>query len=673
MSKEEARKRLCQLRSEIADHNYRYFVLDQPVISDHQFDALMAELVSLETRYPDLVTPDSPSQRVGGQPLSAFAVVRHPQPLLSLDNAFGEGDLLDFDRRVRAVAGGPVEYVVEPKIDGLTVALTYLDGLFTTGATRGDGEVGEDITANLRTVRTVPLRLTPSQEAPVPSRLVVRGEAYLPKEAFAQLNKGREREGEPPFANPRNAAAGSLRQLDPGVTASRPLAVIVYELLVAEGVVFNSHTENLAYLAGLGFPTDPRCHLCRDIREVVALCQEWEIRRHELPYEIDGLVVKVNSLSLQRELGARSKSPRWAVAYKFAAEQAETVLTDIFVRVGRTGVLTPNAVLQPVRLAGTTVSRATLHNEDLIRERDIRIGDTVVVQKAGEIIPEVVRVIKEKRTGRERPFIMPDTCPECGSRVVRASGEVAHRCTGGLVCPAQIKEAIIHFASRDAMNIEGIGPAIVNQLVEAGLIKDAADLYFLEQSRLVTLERMGDQLATNLLKAIQASKTNSLAQLLFGLGIRHVGARAARVLANHFGKMERLAGATVQELTAVPEIGPKIAESICQFMAEPHNREVIEKLKKAGVNMEQKAMVPEEAKRPLAGKKFVLTGTLASLSRGEAQARIEAMGGEVSGSVSKKTDFLVVGKDPGSKYDKARDLGVPVLTEEEFLAMLDGE
>ncbi|KKM09570.1 NAD-dependent DNA ligase LigA [Clostridiales bacterium PH28_bin88] len=667
----QARERAEELRRIIEEHNYHYYVLDQPMITDQEYDALMQELILLEDRFPELVTPDSPTQRVGGKPLEAFGTVRHRAPLLSLDNAFGDGDLRDFARRVESALGQPVAYMVEPKIDGLSVALTYENGLFATGATRGDGETGEDVTQNLKTVPTVPLRL----REPLP-RLEVRGEAYMSKEAFRRLNEIREERGEALFANPRNAAAGSLRQLDPRVTASRSLSVLVYEVLSVEGKEVASHAQALNLLVEQGFAVEPNRRLCRDIEEVVAFCREWTERRDELPYEIDGMVVKVNDLRQQAELGARSKSPRWAIAYKFPAQQAVTVLEDIFVRVGRTGVLTPNAVLRPVRLAGTTVSRATLHNEDIIREKDVRIGDTVVVQKAGEIIPEVVEVLKERRTGGERPFKMPETCPECGSAVARPEGEAASRCTGGLVCPAQVREAIIHFVSRDAMNIEGLGPAVVAQLLDAGLIHDAADLYYLRYDDLVKLERMGAQSSRNLLDAIEASKQNSLAQLIFALGIRHVGSRAARVVADHFHTMGRLQEADFDELVTVPDIGPKIAESIRSFFKEEHNRQVLDKLAAAGVNMTA-GEVPTGA-QPMAGKRFVLTGTLEGMTRQEAQSRIEALGGQVAGSVSKQTDYVVVGANPGSKYDKARALiesnaapGLSILTEEELMAMLE--
>lgn len=670
LSREEAQKRLAELRRTIEEHNYRYFVLDAPVITDEEYDALMRELLELEERFPDLVTPDSPSRRVGGAPRPEFATVRHRQPLLSLSNAFSPGEVRDFDRRVREFAGGveEVDYVVELKIDGLSVALTYTDGEFAIGATRGDGEVGEDVTANLRTVRTLPLRL----RRPV-SRLEVRGEVYMPKAAFARLNREREEAGEPTFANPRNAAAGSLRQLDPRVTASRTLGLFVYEVLyTTDAPQPATHREALDYLAELGLPVNPYRRYCRNIEEVLQELAQWNLeRRTALPYQIDGLVIKVNDLSLQRSLGATAKSPRWALAYKFPAEQAITRVRDIMVRVGRTGVLTPTVVLEPVRLAGSTVSRATLHNEDIIREKDVRLGDTVVIQKAGDVIPEVVKVLPERRTGEEKEFHMPEKCPACGAKVIREPGEAAHRCTGGLACPAQVKERIIHFASRPAMDIQGLGPAIVSQLLEAGLIRDAGDLYYLKVEDLLPLERFGQQSAQNLIAAIEASKERGLERLLFALGIRHVGERAARVLATHFRSLDRLQQASLEELTSLTDIGPKIAESLRAFFAEPLNLQVLEKLRRAGVKTE--VGLEPGTPGPLAGKTFVLTGTLPHLTRQQATDLILRAGGKVAGSVSRRTDYVVVGENPGSKYDKARELGITMLDEEEFLKLVRGE
>ncbi|MBE3581257.1 MAG: NAD-dependent DNA ligase LigA [Thermoanaerobacteraceae bacterium] len=665
VSREQAQRRLEELRRLIEEHNYRYFVLDAPIISDREYDELMRELLELEATFPELVTPDSPSQRVGGAPRPEFAAVRHRQPLLSLANAFSPQEILDFDRRVRELAGARADYVVEPKIDGLSVALVYIDGVFTTGATRGNGEVGEDVTANLRTVRALPLRL----KRPV-ARLEVRGEVYMPKEAFARLNKAREDAGEPVFANPRNAAAGSLRQLDPKVTASRALGLFVYQVLYTEEDEPLTQMEALEYLAGLGFPVNPYRVHCRHVQEVLNTLEEWTPeRRAALPYEIDGLVIKVNNLGVQRVLGATAKSPRWAVAYKFPAEQAVTRVVDVIVRVGRTGVLTPTALLEPVRLAGSTVSRASLHNEDIIREKDVRIGDTVVIQKAGDVIPEVIKVLPARRTGEEKEFHFPERCPACGSRVVREEGEAARRCTGGLACPAQVKERIIHFASRPAMDIQGLGPAIVSQLLDAGLIADAGDLYYLKVEDLLPLERFAEQSARNLISAIEASKDKGLERLLFALGIRHVGERAARTLARHFRSLDRLREASLEELTTLPDIGPKIAASIKAFFDEPRNLEVLEKLRRAGVKMEAE---PEpETAGPLAGKTFVLTGTLPNLTRQEATDLIVRAGGKVASSVSRRTDYVVVGDNPGSKYDKARELGIPLLDEEGLRKLLE--
>lgn len=661
MDLEQARLRAEQLRKEIRHHNHLYYVLDQPELSDAEYDALYRELLRLEEQFPELVSPDSPTRRVGGQPLKAFGQVRHRIPLLSLDNAFNAEELRAFDGRVRQNLGGEkMEYMVEAKIDGLAVALTYEQGRLVQGATRGDGEVGEDITENLKTIRTLPLELPRA-----PSLLEVRGEAFMPKKAFARLNAERETNGEPVFANPRNAAAGSLRQLDPKVTAKRSLALFIYALAQTEGLEFATHAAALDWLEELGLPVNPRRRLCRDIEEVIAAAEEWAAIRHQLPYDIDGLVIKVNNLSQQQRLGFTAKSPRWAIAYKFPAEQAETVVEDIEITVGRTGVLTPTAVLRPVFVAGSTVSRASLHNEDIIREKDVRIGDHVLIHKAGDIIPEVVRVLAEKRSGQERKFSMPAHCPACGSKVVRSAGEVAVRCPNRF-CPAQNREAINHFVSRDAMNIEGLGPAVVSQLLEAGLIRDAADLYNLREEDLLPLERMGKKSAQNLLQAIAASKERGLGPLLFALGIRHVGAKAARTLARQFGSLDRLAAASEEELQQIPEVGPKMAEAIVQFFADEHNRNLLAKLKAAGVIMEEAAVIPAEDHLPLAGQTVVITGTLSRMGRKEAENLVEELGGKASGSVSKKTSFVVAGENPGSKLEKARALGIPVLSEEEF-------
>lgn len=666
-------ERIRKLRDEIEFHNYQYYVLDDPVISDAEYDALMRELVELEAEHPELVTPDSPTQRVGAAPAEAFAPVVHRSPMMSLANVYSVEELRAFDTRVRkALDGEPVEYVAELKIDGLAVSLTYEDGKFVRGATRGDGTTGEDVTHNLKTIRSIPMRLRLDR----PVSIDVRGEVYMIRREFHKLNEERRAAGEPLFANPRNAAAGSLRQLDPKVTAARPLDIFVYGIgymSAAGGAAPETHLEALGLLKEAGFRTNPNTRLCRTIDEVVDYCANWGERRDTLDYEIDGVVVKVNSLAQQERLGATARSPRWAVAYKFPARQATTKVRDIIVQVGRTGTLTPVAVLDPVELAGSTVSRATLHNEDIIRAKDIRIGDTVVVEKGGDVIPEVVKVVTERRTGAEREFRMPAKCPECGADVVRLEGEAASRCVGGMACPAQVREGILHFASRDAMDIEGMGPSLVAQLLDAGLVKTVADIYDLKLDDIARLERMGRKSAENLLGAIERSKSHPLHRLVFALGIRHVGERSARDLAEHFGTMDRLAAATYDELTDVPDVGPKVAESVLAFFREARNREILRRLADAGVNMKETEKAVPSAESPLAGKTVVLTGTLERFTRKEAEEAVLARGGKVSSSVSRKTDYVVVGKDPGSKYDKARELGVTILDEHEFERLLGEE
>lgn len=656
-------ERLLSLRRDIEDANERYYGQDNPVITDAEYDQLMRELVALEKKYAEWATPDSPSQRVGGTVTKEFAKVRHVEALLSLDNAFEAGDLREFDRRVRAFARD-VEYVVELKIDGLTVALTYEDGILTRGATRGDGEVGEDITFNVKTISSVPLRL----KEPV-ARLDVRGEGYMPKASFARLNQEREEEGQATFANPRNAAAGSLRQLDSRITAQRKLEFFAYQMLLPENLGVTEQTEVLAYLKQQGFAVNPGYRVFTDIEELIEYCGNMAAERHNLPYDIDGLVIKVNDLSQQREMGFTAKSPRWAIAYKFPAEQVETIVEDIVVRVGRTGVLTPTAVLTPVLVAGSTVSRATLHNLDNIQEKDIRIGDRVLLQKAGDVIPEVVKALQEKRTGQERLFEMPQECPECGSPVAREAGEVAHRCTS-ISCPARQREAIIHFIARDAMNIDGLGPAVVQQLLEAGLIHDAADLYYLQSDDLVKLERMGQKSAENLLNAIEASKERGLAPLIFAMGIRHAGEKAGKVLAKRFGSMDKLAEATFDELQTIPDVGPAMAGSLVSFFSQESTAKFLAKLIKAGVSM-----AAEQSARPqiLAGKTVVVTGSLQRWDRAGIENLIDEYGGKAAGSVSKKTSFLVAGEKAGSKLAKAKELGVPVMTEDEFAEWLARE
>lgn len=664
MDKDKAAARIRELSRIIHEHNYNYHVLDNPVITDAEFDALMRELEMLEREFPDLVAPDSPTQRVGSRPAEGFAQVVHGVPMLSLDNAFSAEDLRNFVRRAQNLAhGAQMEFVVELKVDGLAVSLLYENGVFARGATRGDGEVGEDITHTLKTVHSIPLRLREAVD------LEVRGEVYMPRASFIKLNEEREQAGLPLFANPRNAAAGTLRQLDPRVAAARNLDMFTYGIGAAGVPLPPTHYEALQFLKKLGFRVNPEIAVFSNLEDVVKYCESWREKRYDLPYDIDGLVIKVNDLGMQQQLGTTSKSPRWAIAYKFPAEQAVTRVKDITVQVGRVGTLTPLAELEPVKLAGTVVKRASLHNEDILKAKDVRIGDWVVVQKAGDIIPEVVEVVKGRRTGEEKPFKMPAECPACGSRVERLPGEVAVRCFNP-ACPAQVLEQIVHFASRAAMDIEGLGPAAVEQLLNAGLVKNAADLYYLAGRReeLLQLERKAEKSVDNLLAAIERSKKQPLWRLLSGLGIRFVGERTAKILAEHFGSLEKLRAASADELEAIAEIGPKIAQSIIYFFSQDSTAEMIAKLQAAGVNMTQEKK--EENAKPLAGKTFVLTGTLPSFTREEAKRLIEEAGGTVSGSVSKNTDYVLVGDKPGSKAEKAAKLGIPQIDEQKFRAML---
>lgn len=651
-------QRLDSLRREIDRHNWLYHVKDSPEISDAQYDALMRELLQLEAEHPDLVTATSPSQRVGGAVLEGFAPAIHSSPMLSLDKAFTTAELRAFDQRMRRLLNAAPAYVVELKIDGLAVAADYEDGLYRRGATRGDGLVGEDITANLRTVKALPLRLSQ------PVSLRVRGEAYMPRQAFEALNKVREAQGQPLFANPRNAAAGSLRQLDPRVTAARNIDLFVFTLENAEQYR-DSHWQAMDWLEELGFKVNPFRQRFTDIEEIIQHIETWRAGRQELAYATDGMVITVDGLQLQRRAGQTAKSPRWAIAWKFPAEQGQSRLQAITLNVGRTGAITPAAELEPVKLAGTVVSRATLHNEDYISAKDIRIGDLVLVQKAGDIIPEIVEPLKAQRTGAEKIWLPPSHCPVCGSKSVRVDGEAVRRCPNP-GCPAQIRERVIHFASRGAMDIEGLGPAVVDTLFQAGLIKNAADLYSLKTEQIEELERMGRKSAANLVAAIEKSKAQPLGRLLFGLSIRFVGAKAARLLAESFGSIERLMAASLQELTAVPEIGEVIAASVVAEFADPDMRVLIQRLQAAGVNTRQE----KSGDGPLTGKTFVLTGTLAGLTRQQAQEHIEALGGKVTSSVSAKTDYVVAGHKPGSKLEKAKSLGVAILTEEDLGTVL---
>lgn len=665
MEEQEAIQYLDDLKKKIAYHDRRYYVLDDPEISDYQYDQLMRELLALEAQYPQLVTADSPSQRVGGAPLKEFASYTHRNSLLSLMNAYGTDDLREFHQRVCSDLGkDEIEYVVEYKIDGLSMALYYADGVLQNGVTRGDGVTGEDVTANVRTVKNIPLRL--QMDLPV---LEARGEVYLPREAFARLNQQREQNGEALFANCRNAAAGSIRQLDPKVTAQRDLRAFIYTLMHVEGAEPATHTQCVELLKEAGFATmEP--FVSSDIEAICDYCVYWGEHRHDLPFDIDGMVVKINSLADQQALGNRAKNPRWAIAYKFPPEQGVTRITDIVVQVGRTGAITPVANLEPVFLAGSTISRATLHNEDFIREKDIRIGDVVIIQKAGEVIPEVVAVVPERRDGSEREFVFPSTCPACGAPVIRLEDEAAWRCSDPMTCPAQVREGIIHFASRDAMNIEGLGPAVINQLLQAGLIQNAADLYYLQKEQLLTLERMGDKSADNLLRSLENSKQRTLAQVIYALGIRLVGQNVAKVLARRYASMEELQNASYDELVAIDEVGPKIAESINDYFQADRHTAFLQKLAAAGVQMRAE-LAEKQEKTALAGKTFVLTGTLPTLDRREASAMIERAGGKTSSSVSKKTDYVLAGESAGSKLTKAQELGITIIDEETFLQMLE--
>jgi DNA ligase (NAD+) len=668
MNRSQALKRVTELRDLIEYHNRRYYQLDDPEISDFDYDKLMRELADLEERFPDIDRTASPTQRVGASPLEKFGTVTHLTPMLSLGNAFSEEEVSEFDERVRRLLGDKAEldFVAEPKIDGVAVNLIYEKGVFRVGATRGDGFTGEDVTQNLRTIRSLPLKMRPRDPDPVPDRIEIRGEVYLEKEAFRKLNERRVEQGESAFANPRNAAAGSLRQLDPRITAKRPLRLFCYGVGSIEGRSFTTHWDTLQSLRDWGFPTNPDIRLARDVQACVGYYRHIESIRGKLPYEIDGIVLKVNSLSLQDRLGMVSRSPRWAVAVKFAPTQATTVIEDIVIGVGRTGVLTPVAVMKPVQVGGVTVSRATLHNEDEVAKKDVRIGDTVIVQRAGDVIPEVVKVVEARRTGKETPFRMPVTCPVCGSKVVRLEGEVAHRCID-LTCPAQIRENIIHFVSRGGMDIEGLGDKIVSQLLDAGLIRDPADLYDITKGQLLDLERFADKSADNLIQAISRSKQPPLDRLLFALGIRHVGEYVAKILARKFGSVEKIEAASQEELTAIEGIGPTIAESIYRFFHEPHNLKILRKLERSGVRPFAEKHATSTA---LAGKTFVFTGSLKGFSREKAKELVSALGAAATSSVSKKTDYVVAGEDPGSKYEKAKSLGVPILDEEGFLKLI---
>jgi DNA ligase (NAD+) len=659
-------KRVEALREQLREHDYRYYVLAQPVVSDETYDKLMAELIRLERAYPELVTPDSPSQRVGGEPMKEFPTVVHAVPMLSLSNTYNEEEVREFDRRVRSLLGKePFRYVCELKFDGVAVSLLYTEGLFVRGATRGDGTQGDDITPNLRTIHSIPLRL--KKTARGLEDIEVRGEVFMTRSDFQKMNEERELTGEKIFINPRNSAAGTLKLQDPKIVAQRPLKFYAYYLR-AEGTQLVSHYENLKLLQALGFPVNEHARLANSINDVIEYWKEWEERREDLPYDIDGVVVKVDSLRQQNLLGATAKSPRWAIAFKFTARKKETVLKNIVLQVGRVGTITPVAELEPVFVGGTTVSRATLHNEDYIKELDIRLGDTVVVEKGGDVIPKVSAVVKEKRKAGSKPFQMPHTCPECRSTITRPEGEANYYCNN-TECPAQVKARIEHFAHRGAMDIEGLGEAVVEQLVQLGFVRNYADLYDLhrQKAKLVALERWGEKSVQNLLDAIELSKQKPFARLLFALGIRHVGLGVAQLLVKHYSSLDTLMRAKKEELEQIPGIGPRIAESVVEFFKDKHNRTLVERLRKSGVQTEQNML---KEKLPLAGKLFVLTGSLASMTREEAKEKIEALGGSVGSSVSKKTDYLVVGEEPGSKLEKAKQLGIPTVDEQEFLKLL---
>jgi DNA ligase (NAD+) len=662
------KKEIEQLREKLRHHEYRYYVLDDPEISDAAYDKLMERLKALEAAHPELITPDSPTVRVGGTPREGFQTVRHARAMLSLDNAFSYDALRDFDRRVREGSGKEkIEYIAEHKFDGLSISLQYAGGKLVRGVTRGDGTTGEDVTPNVKTIRSIPLQVDARvlKKAKLPPDFEVRGEVLMTRKAFEELNRQQELSGGKIFVNARNSAAGAVRVLDPSITAARRLDFFAYYLFVDGKVPFAKHSESLEALKQLRFRASDDWKLCNGIDAVIAYCEDWDARREKLPYEIDGVVIKVNSTAIQNELGFTSKAPRWAIAYKYPARQETTVVNDIRVNVGRTGALTPVAFLEPVQVGGVTVSRSTLHNMDEVDRLGVQIGDTVLIERAGEVIPHVLKVVKEGKN--RKPFRMPKLCPECGSTIHKSEDEVAYRCVNA-ACPAKRKESLLHYASRHAMNIDGLGDKIVDQLVDKGLVKDVVDLYSLKEDQVAALDRMAEKSAQNLLEEIEGSKKNTLARLIYALGIRFVGERTGQLLAEHFSSLEELAAADEEQLVAVNEVGPKVAAAIAEFFSEPANRHLIKKLHKAGVH--PTAEKREVKSQKLAGKSFVFTGGLANRSREEAGELVQQHGGKISGSVSKKTDYVVVGTDPGSKYDKAKELGVPILTESEFEKLL---
>jgi DNA ligase (NAD+) len=662
------KKEIEKFREKLRHHEYQYYVLDEPEISDAAYDGLMEKLKALEVAHPGLITPDSPTVRVGGTPREGFQKVQHARAMLSLDNAFSYDALREFDRRVREGIGTEkIEYIAEHKFDGLSISLQYAGGKLVRGVTRGDGTTGEDVTPNVKTIRSIPLQMDAAalKKARLPSDFEVRGEVLMTRKAFEALNRQQELTGGKIFVNARNSAAGAVRVLDPSITAARRLDFFAYYLFVDGKVPFVKHSESLAALKQLRFRASDDWKLCNGIEAVIAYCDDWDAKREKLPYEIDGVVIKVNSTGIQNELGFTSKAPRWAIAYKYPARQETTVVNDIRVNVGRTGALTPVAFLEPVQVGGVTVSRSTLHNMDEVERLGVQIGDTVLIERAGEVIPHVLKVVKEGKN--RKPFRMPKHCPECGSTIHHVEGEVAYRCVNA-ACPAKRKESLLHFASRHAMNIDGLGDKIVDQLVDKGLVKDVADLYALKEDQVAALDRMAKKSAQNLLEEIEGSKKNSLARLIYALGIFSVGERTGQLLAEHFSSLEELAAAKEEQLEAVHEVGPKVAASIVEFFSEPANHQLIKKLSKVGVHptAEKREMKSDK----LAGKSFVFTGGLANRSREEAGELVQQHGGKVSGSVSKKTDYVVVGTDPGSKYGKAKELGVTILTESEFEKLL---
>ncbi len=667
MADKKIRKKVEKLRDEINYHNYRYYALNDPVISDTDYDTLMKELQELESEYPKLITSTSPTQRIGEELIGGFPAVTHAVPMLSLENTYSEDETKAFDKRIAKVLGDEkYEYTVELKFDGFAVNLEYRDGVLFRGSTRGNGLVGDDITNNLKTVRSIPLKLMVKKRNLLD--LQVRGEVYMPRAVFDKLNREREEKDEPLFANPRNAAAGSIKNIDPKVVAERELDIFVHTLVPLHP--FKNHSAAMEGLKQVGFRVTPVLEIAKDIEEAIGICKKWQKKRGTLGYGIDGMVIKINSFEQHEKLGATIKSPRWAMAYKFPAEQAVSQIRDIILSVGRTGVVTPIAVLEPVELSGTTVSRSTLHNQDEIERKDIRIGDHVIVEKGGEIIPKVVKVITEKRTGKEKKFRMPNRCPVCNSKLFQGEDEVAVRCINKS-CPAQVKGSILHFASRSAMDIEGLGYVLVRQLVEKRLVRNIADIYSLKADELEALERMGEKSSQNILDGIQKSKERGLSMVMFGLGIRHVGIKVARILASKFIAMDDLMKASFEDIESIPEIGPVMAEGIVNFFKNKENREIIKSLKANGVSMQVKEKPNVETL--LAGKTFVLTGTLENYTREQAKEKIESLGGDVNSSVSKKTDYVVVGDNPGSKCDKAKKLGVRVIGEKEFAKMIEGE